>query len=382
MRRPWILLVIAAAVGATACGPAPVKNRERPAVPVTVVAARLATVPIEVEAVGTVVPIATVDVGVRTRGEIKKIHFREGAMVKKDQLLFEMDPAPLQAALAQAEAVLARDRVQAETARADAERYRQILDKQLVSESEAGAKLAEANALAATLVADEAQVAAARLNLSWTRVTAPITGRADALRVAAGNVVDPNGAVVVTLRQLSPIQVSFALPQARLLDVQQLMKAGPLAVTATLPDHPEIKETGRLTFVAGAVDPLTGSINCKAEFANTEERLWPGAFVRVLLMLGERADAVVVPAAAIQPGQDGSIAFVVNDGVAELRHVKTGLTAGDDIVVESGVVAGEVVVVDGQMALGPGARVALKAPVGQAAPATPPAGEEAARGAP
>ena len=361
-------LFVAIAVALAGCGGGEEKKpRERPATPVTVVEARMASVPIEVNAVGTVVPIATVDVGARVGGAVQKILFQEGAMVKKGDLLFEIDPEPYVAALAQAQAILARDTAQAENADAEAARYRLLLDKRLVAATEGEAKIAEAKAMRATLAADEAQVAAARLDLSWTKVTAPITGRADVKRISVGSVIAPNTDVVVTLRQLSPIQVSFALPQERLLDVQQLMKAAPLAVTAVLPDHPDVTEAGKLTFVAGSVDTKTGSIMSKADFDNAQERLWPGAFVRVLLTLGERKDAVVVPSAAVQPGQQGSFAFVIKDGKAEMRTVTVGPASAGLVTIESGITAGESVVVDGQGALAPGAKVSLKPPVGTAA---------------
>ena len=340
-------------------------KKERPPTSVTVVVATRETVPVEVSAVGTVVPFAIVSVQPRVGGQITSLAFQEGQMVAKCALLFEIDPAPFLAALAQAEAVLARDTVQSETAEAEAARYAQLVAQKLVSASEADAKIGAAKSLQATLAADRAALDTARLNLAWTKVRSPIAGRADKRQVDVGNLVQPAGAPVVVIRQLSPIQVQFALPQERLLDVQQRMKAGVLDVTATLPDHPDVVEHGKLSFVASAIETATGTISCKADFDNKSETLWPGSYVQVNVTLGTRTDVVVVPASAVQTSQQGPFAFVVtSDGTVDMRPVIASPPQHGVVVIEQGVTAGDKVVVDGQMSLVPGAKVAEKPAVG------------------
>ncbi len=336
-------------------------KRARPPASVTVDVARKASVPLEVSTVGSVVPFATVSVQPRVSGQITSLKFKEGQTVDKGALLFEIDREPYVAALAQAEAVLARDQAQLDNADAEASRYAQMITQKLVSPQEADSKAATAKALHATVVADQAAVDKARLDLSWTRVTSPITGRTDKREITVGNLVQPGGAPVVVIRQVSPIQVSFGLPQERLYDVQQRMKSGALEVQARLPEHEDVVAKGTLTFVGGAVDASTGSVPCKADFDNKDELLWPGAYVRVVLRLGVRDDAVVVPASAVQTSQQGPFVFVVKaDDTVEMRPVKTGPAHDGTVVVDNGVGAGEKIVVDGQLALVPGAHIVEK----------------------
>ena len=364
-----VVVVVAVTGLVPGCGGPDAGKRERPPVPVTVVDARAQALPIEVSAVGTVVPLATVAVQPRLSGQITRIAFKEGDMVDKGALLFEIDSSAYVAALAQAQAALARDIAQAENADAELARVQLLLERQLTSPQEAGQKSSQAKALHATVAADQAAVDNAKLNLSWTRVTSPVAGRADRRLVDVGNNVTPASGPVVTVRQLRPIQVSFALPQERVLDVQRRMKAGALAVKASLPEHSDVVETGALTLIGGAVDPSTGTVSCKADFENSDEALWPGAYVRVLLTLGT-VDAVVVPSGVVQTGQQGPFVYVVRDGAVELRPVTTGASSGGVVAVE-GVAAGETVVVDGQMALIPGSKVVVKPPVTGAAPGPP-----------
>ena len=368
MRALGVVIACAAvACGGSAAGP----KKERPPASVTIADARTDAVPVEVAAVGSVVPFSTVSMQPRVAGPITSVSFKEGQMVQKGAALFDIEPAPYAAALAQAEAVLARDVVQADNADAEAARYTQLVAQKLVSPSDADAKIAGAKAMRATVAADKAAVDNARLNLSYTHVTSPVTGRADKRQVDVGNQVQPNGAPVVVIRQIAPIQVQFTVPQERLLDVQERMRgdgkvaAQPVEVVVTLPDHPEVVEHGVLSFVGAAVDTATGTVSCKADFDNKDEHLWPGAYVQVKLTLGTHKDAVVVPAPAVQTSQQGPFAFVVKDDqTVEMRPVKTGILHDGVIVVEDGIKAGERVVVDGQMALVPGAKVAAKPTVG------------------
>jgi multidrug efflux system membrane fusion protein len=360
-------LVVVAAVVAAACGaPAEVKH-ERPPTPVTVVDAKAEDVPINVGVIGSVVPIATVAVQPRVQGPITRIAFKEGEAVEKGQVLFEIDAAPYAAALAQAQAVLAKDQVQSENADADSARYQQLVAQKLVSPQDAELKAATAKAMKAQVVADQAAVDNAKLNLAWTRVTSPVAGRADKRQVDLGNLVQPNGNAVTTIRQIAPIQVQFALPQDLLFDVQEKSKAGALVVAATIPGHAETVEKGALSFVGSAVDASTGTVQCKADFDNKDSHLWPGAYVQVKLTLGERKDAVVVPATTVQTSQQGSFAYVVkSDGTAEMRPIVAGLNHDGVVVIDSGIQAGEKVVVDGQLSLIPGAKVVAKPPVSDA----------------
>lgn len=347
----------------TACSKSDSPNPSKAAglgAPVTVAQVVLKTVPIELRAIGTVEAYNSTAIKAQVGGVITAAHFNEGQHVKAGDLLFTIDPRPYAAAVKQAEGILARDSAQLKNAVKEAERSQVLLQRALISQEEYDGSLANAEALKGLVEADQAGVANARLNLEYCSVTAPGDGITGRRLVDPGNVLKANDAILVVINQISPIYVSFAVPQQNLPEIQKYQSRGRLAVQALIPEETE-PEPGELTFVDNAVDPATGTVLLKGAFPNAEERLWPGLFVNVVLTLAQRENAVVVPASAIQTGQQGTFVYVVKpDQTAELKLVKVAFTLDDQAVVEQGVEPGEQVVTDGQLRLVPGAKVEIK----------------------
>jgi multidrug efflux system membrane fusion protein len=337
---------------------------ERPtdtaAVPVTVATVSRSSIPVELTAIGTGQAFKTVSVESQVAGIVKEVHYRPGQVVHTGDLLVTLDTSPFLAALAQAEAALARDNAQAELGKTELERNDELAGKGLISTQEHDQSKAESAAAAATVRADEAAVQAARIALSYCSVYAPIGGVTGAQLVYPGTAVKANDApVLVVINQVSPIYVEFAVPQQHLGSIRTLMKRARLEVQATPPgDGPP--ETGELTFVNNTVDPATGTMKLMASFPNTDQRLWPGQFSNVLLRLSEQQNVLVVPSQAVQTGQQGDYVFVVKkDMTVDVRQVKVGPAVGGVAEVLSGLSAGDTVVTDGQVRLVPGARVSL-----------------------
>jgi membrane fusion protein, multidrug efflux system len=304
-------------------------------------------------------------------GQILKVHFREGQEVKKGDPLFTVDPRPYRAALLQAQAALARDRVRAHDAEATARRLEALVKKEYVPQQQAETARAEANAALATVQADEASVENARLSLAYCEIRAPISGRTGSILIKAGNVVKVNDSILVVIAELRPIYVSFSVPERALPQIRARMQDR-LTVLAQPSDQkpgevPEARslrgeaQQGELTFIDNAVNTVTGTILLKATFANAGDSLWPGQYVVVTLTLGEQRDVVVAPAVAVQRGQQGQYAFVVKpDGTVESRPVTVGSSDEKQAVIDKGLVPGEVVVTDGQLRLSPGTKVQVK----------------------
>jgi multidrug efflux system membrane fusion protein len=353
---------------------------------VKVVAAELRPIPIELAAIGNVEAITTIVVRSRVSGAIDKAYVRGGETVAAGDLLFEIDPRPYAQNVRLWEANLARDRAlvaeaEAELARAEAqdayaiqqlERAEQLAlegvwskDRVQQARSEAGARrsIVEAEAAAiesarASALASEAELAAANLKLSYCRIFSPITGRVGSLDVHPGNLVQAESDELVSIRQIAPINVTFSIPESNLAALARRLQQGPAAVLASIPGNPGEQPRGHLTFLDNTVDTATGTIRLKATFANRDARLWPGQFVDVRVALEERQGEVVVPAAAIQTGQDGQFVYVVTpDETVELRPVVTGPSAARAVSIQQGLSAGERVVTEGQLRIGPGMRV-------------------------
>ena len=354
-------LALAAAAGCTRTSAA--SRGGPPPVPVVVTEARLASVPDRLDAVATVEPYETVAVKAQAGGQIVAVRFVEGQQVRAGALLFQIDPRPFQAALAQAEAAAARDEAQASNATADAGRAEALFKEGVLSKEQHEQALAVAQAQRASAAAARAAVQNARLDLAYTEVRSPIEGRTGAVLVHEGNVVKAvDGSPLVVVNRIDPIYVSFTVPEKRLAAIRAAQAREVLAVEARAASDTAPPPQGRLTFVDNQVDTQSGTIRLKATFANPTGRLWPGQFVTARLTLGARAGVVVVPSAAVQVGQQGSYVFVVKpDDTVEQRPVVTE-AAGDTTIIDRGVSAGERVVVDGQMNLVPGAHVAPKAP--------------------
>jgi membrane fusion protein, multidrug efflux system len=337
-------------------------GRGREAVPVLVTTAIQKAMPLQLRAVGNVEAYATVSVKSQVTGVLNKAHFREGQDVKKGQLLFTIDPRPFEAALRQAEANLARDTAQVKNLREQVRRYAELVEKQYVSREQYDQIKTNADAAESVVDADKAAVENAKVQLSYCYIYSPVNGRVGSLLVNEGNLVRVNdGAPLVVINQLNPINVTFAVPEQHLADLKRHMAVGRLGVDATFQSDDGRPEQGFLAFVDNAVDRSTGTIKLKAEFTNGERRLWPGQFVNVILTLATQANAVVLPSEAIHVGPEGQQVFVVKeDKRVEMRAVTVGRTQDGQAVVAKGLSAGEVVVREGQFLLGPGSRVEIK----------------------
>ena len=331
-------------------------------VPVTTTAAVEKSMPITVTAPGTAEAISTVQVRSQVTGRLAEVHFAEGQEVEGGQPLFTIDPQPFQVALDQATAVLARDTAQANNAAAQVDRYKSLFDRGLIARDQYETQVATSTALRATTAADEAAVAAAKLNLQYTKIMSPASGRTGALLVHQGDLVQANGpTALVVINQMAPIYVSFALPGKLLDDVRRVQRGRPLKVTVQTSDgENQSTESGQLTFIDNSVDPQTGTIKLKATFDNRDSALWPGEIVQTSLYLNTDSHAVVVPSVAVQPGQEGTYVWIVENGQAQMRPVTVARVEGEESVIASGIAAGDVVVTDGQLRLTPGARVALR----------------------
>ena len=361
-----------------------------PPVPVAAGPVVQKVVPVQVIAVGNVQAYTSVGIKSRVAGQVLKVHFKEGDDVRRDDVLFTIDPAPFEAAVRQAEATVAkdaanlkqaqatleRDQAQLDMARIQERRYRELLGRELIAreqydqlktnfaamEATVEADRASVENTRAAISADQAALDSARLNLSYTTIRAPIDGRAGSVLVQAGNVVKGNDDnPIVVINQIHPIYLSFAVPEQLLNDIKKYRADRQLKVEARLPNRTEPIASGDLTFINNTVDPGTGTIQLKATFNNADNALWPGQFLDAVLTLTSQ-QAIVVPSQAIQPGQKGPYVFVVKeDQTVENREVQPGARLGAETIIASGLKPGERVVTDGQLRLRPGARVDVKA---------------------
>ena len=354
----------------------------RDAIPVLVAIAAQKSVPVQVRAVGNVEAYSTVSIKSQVTGVLMKAHFKEGQNVKQGQLLFTIDPRPLEATLKQAEATLARDSAQLQNAREQARRYADLVKKQYVSQEQYDKIRADADAAEAVVQADHAGVENAKVQLSYCYIYSPLDGQVGSLLVNEGNLVRVNdGTPLVVINQLTPVNVTFSVPEQNLVDIKRHMAAGQLKVKAAFPSDEGQPEEGSLTFVDNAVDRSTGTIKLKAEFSNKERRLWPGQYINVALTLSTQADAVVIPSEAVQVGPEGQQVFVVKaDKRVEVRPVTVARTNEGEAIIAKGLQPGEQVVREGQFLLGPGARVDIKKDVKDATDTTERKGEPARRG--
>jgi membrane fusion protein, multidrug efflux system len=362
VKEALIITVLILAFALAACGNKEAPVRERPPVPVVAGKAVKKDVPVEVDTVGNVEAYETVSVKSLVAGEITAVGFTEGRDVKKGELLFTIDPRPLEAELAKAKGVLARDTVQADNAASDAARAGELFKKGVIARQDYDQSVATAASLKETVKADEADVESIKVQLGYTKIYSPIDGRTGNLNVNLGNIVKANDTpYLVVINRMSPIYVTFSLPEGYLTAVRKRMPAG-LMVQATPNGDAGAPEEGKLSFIDNAVDTTTGTIRMKALFNNRDKRLWPGQFVNVRIILDTLKNATLVPSQAVQTGQDGPYLFVLSpDGkTVELRTVKTGISKDDATVIEQGVSPGDSVVVDGQLQLVSGSRVSVR----------------------
>jgi multidrug efflux system membrane fusion protein len=323
--------------------------------------------PVTVRAVGNVEPSSTVEVRAQVTGTLQKVGFKEGQDVEAGQLLFSIDPRPFEAALKQAQATNARDSAQSRNLEAQRQRLESLLGRGIVSQADYDAIAAQAAAMQSSIAASAAAAEQALLQLQYTRIHAPVSGRTGALLVHEGAIVRPTDASpLVVINRMAPVFVSFTVPARLLPQLRSGQARAALRVDAAPAGEAEQRSTGRVTFLDNAVDLSTDTIRLKATFDNADRRLWPGAFVDVTLRLATEPRAVVVPSAAVQPSQQGQFVYVVTpDQTAEARPIKVAWTEGDLVVVESGVSPGETVVIDGQLRLTPGAKVSVVPPSGK-----------------
>jgi len=351
----------------TACGTnSKAKQGPQRVVPVKIGEVMQQDIPVQINAIGNVEAYNTVSVKALVGGEIIDVHFKEGQDVHQGDLLFQIDPRPYEAALKQAEAALARDSAQSKNAEEQAKRYEILVQKDYVSKDQYDQLRANADALAAAVQADRANVENARLQLAYCTIKSPIDGRVGSVLINKGNVVKANDAAMVTINKITPIYVTISVPEQNLSEIKKYMAAGTLKVEAIIPGDEKHPAHGMLTFINNAVDTTTGTIQLKATFENKDKRLWPGQFVNAVITLTTQRNAVVMPSAALQAGQQGQYVFTVKtDSTVESRPVVVARTFGDLAVITQGVTPGEKVVIDGQLNLIPGVRVEIKGGQGQ-----------------
>jgi multidrug efflux system membrane fusion protein len=431
--RAAVTLLLVLTLGA-ACTEQKAESKQaqrRPPVAVAVAPVEQKSMAVQITAIGTVEAYSQVSVRAQVGGELMRVHIKEGQDVRKGDLLFTIDPRTTEAMLAQAQANLAKNRVQVQQARAalardvarvgqaraalardqaqarnaevSAKRYADLLAKELISREQHDQIQTTALALTATVQADEADVRSAeetvradeaaiksaeetvradeaavdnaKVQLGYTTIRAPIDGRTGSLGLNMGNVVRANDSMLIVINQVEPIYVSFTVPQQQLPAIKRYMAEGALDVRV-LPSGDPKPVRGKVTFIDNTVDTTTGTIRLKATFGNAEKRLWPGQFVNVTLTLTTEPDAIVIPAQAVQSGQQSSqFVFVVkDDSTVENRRITVERTQGNETVVAKGLKPGEKVVIDGQPRLTPGAKVEVRVPGAGA-------GEKAEKGA-
>jgi multidrug efflux system membrane fusion protein len=343
-------------------GTAAGRGGQQPPIPVTAAPVVQKSMPIEIKVIGTAEAYSTVAIRAQITGQLEKVNFAEGDDVMQGQVLFALDRRPLEAALQQAQANLERDQAQAANAAVQAKRFEDLAKRGIATREQVDTSQTGAAALNATVEADRAAVENAKVQLQYATITAPISGRTGALMVHEGNLVRANDtASLVTINQVSPVYVGFAVPEARLPELRKYMARGTLAVAAAPPNDDLAPASGRISFVDNSVDQTTGTIRIKATFPNLDRRLWPGQYVNVTVALSQEPNAIVVPTPAVQAGQQGPFVFVIKqDQTVELRQVTTGRANETETIIDKGLQPGETVVTDGHLRLLPGSRVTIK----------------------
>jgi multidrug efflux system membrane fusion protein len=359
-------IVVRSMAAGKAKAPAPVRL-----VPVVTALVRSGDVPVNLSGLGTVVPTEAVTVRTRVDGQLMNVNFKEGQMVRKDELLMQVDPRPYQVQLLQAEGQLAKDQAALKDAQLDLQRYQSLVKQGILPQQQLDSQVATTDQDQAAIKTDQAAVASARLNLTYCRITAPLAGKAGLRLVDPGNMVhatDTNGLVVIT--PVAPIDVLFTIPADNIQHVLANTRGGKaLAVEAWDRDFTRKLATGVLVAVDNQVDPATGTVKLKAQFPNQDGALFPNQFVNAKLRTDTLANVLIVPGAAVQRSPKGSFVYVVKaDHTVDMRLVEVQLAEADSVVLKGGVRSGDQVVIDGLDKLSPGMKVA---PTG-AAPAPKP----------
>jgi multidrug efflux system membrane fusion protein len=354
--------------------------------PVQAAKATSGDIDVFINALGTVTARNTATVKVRVDGQLLRVGFREGQLVKQGEVLAEIDPRPFQVLLDQTKGQLARDQALLDMAKIDLDRYKNLLAKDSIARQQVEAQESLVRQYEGTVLTDRAQVDNAKLNFDFTRVTAPLSGRLGLRQVDAGNMIhgsDANGLVVIT--QTQPINVVFAIPADNVSAVLARLRGGDVLVVEALDRGGKTKlATGKLLTVDNQIDVTTGTVKLKAEFANKDDTLFPNQFVNARLRVETRHDAILVPVAAIQRGtQQGTFVYVVGqDQAVAIRSVTLGPVAGDIVAIEKGLVAGEQVVTDGADKLREGAKVEVTTPAARDSAVKGPRGPGGSAGGP
>jgi multidrug efflux system membrane fusion protein len=346
--------------------PAP---RPQAGVPVRITTVASKPTPVEFNTIGNVQTIASVSVKSRVDAVIDQVLVKDGQFVKAGDVLFQLDSRAAQAALHQAEASLARDQAQLANAQRNASRSKSLIAKNFVSQQQFDTDSSTAAALEATVKADQAQLENARVLLSYYTIVAPIEGRVGLISIKQGNSIKANDVPLASVNQIQPIYVSIALPQNNLPELRKAMAQGPVTVRVTPAGDKGEPITGKIAFFDNTIDATSGTINVRSTFDNTDQRLWPGQFVNVSVLVRTDPNALIITPAAIQAGQNGTYVFVIkDDNTAEARPVTVDRTVGGMAVVSKGLSPGEKVVTDGQLRLSNGTRVQIvtDAPKGDA----------------
>jgi multidrug efflux system membrane fusion protein len=319
--------------------------------------------PVLIEAVGTVEAEHSVQVRAQVSGVLERVMFKEGDRVKQGQLLFQIDPRTFQAQYNQALAALARDKAQLENAKAQQERLAPLLKREFITRQEYDVAVTSAKSLEATVAADQAAAEQARIQLGYSRIAAPISGRTGTLAVKSGNLVQAagTGAPLVTINSMDPILVGFSIPERQLDEIRRYSSDRNMRIDI-LPDRtgPAVAE-GKLVFIDNTVTPQSGTVLLKTRVSNANEVIWPGQFVNVRVVLTIEPESVVVPEAAVQPGQDGSFVYLIDDqSKVRVQPVKVARQIGQEIVIAQGIKGGDQVITEIPQALQPGATVRLR----------------------
>lgn len=334
---------------------------ERPPAPVAVAAAVSRDVPVYLDEVGRVAAREVVSVQPQISGRITRIHFADGANLRKGDLLFTIDPRPFQARLDAAEATLAQAKAALDLTRIQLTRASTLIESKAISQEEFDLKKNAVDVAAAQVEQSAAAVRTAKINLEYCFIHSPIDGRAGERLVDPGNVVTENAGSLLTIQRLDPVYADFTVPENDLTAVQRNMARGSLKVEVSLPDEPGEPRAGTLTFLDNAVQNDTGTVKLRATIPNNDHRFWPGRFVRIRLVLDTLQEAVLVPAAAPQASAQGPFVYVVkDDSTAEQRTIAQGQRHGDLIVISQGVKHGERIVVNGQLGVTPGGKVKVE----------------------
>ncbi len=390
MTKPIALITLIIAIHVAGCSSPQAQSGPPgpPAVPVTIAQVVEESVPIQVRTVGTAEAFSTVEVKSQVAGQLMNVKFLEGGNVNQGDLLFEIDARPFREALRQAESALAKDQAQLrvaeanlgrsqaqlKNAKADAARFEQLSKEGIstrqqeeqirtaaeVTEHSVRGDEATIETVKAAVEADRTAIEQAKLNLSYCQILAPISGRAGNVLLHAGNLVKANGDnPLVVINQIKPVFVTFGVPERYLSEIARQQSRRKLPVAAA-PEKDGMPAIGVLSVIDNTVDPNTGTIRLKAEFPNTDGRIWPGQFVNVVLTLDTQT-AIVVPSEAVQVGQQNSFLYAVKaDQTVEPRPVTVGQTISGKVIIEKGVAAGETIVTDGQSRLYPGAKISTK----------------------